>query len=729
MKFRNCWSKVAAAALVAALLTGCDSIKDVRTEPFTDIPQLKALLSGTVTGLGTARPVALSYNGSPNCLAPDPDDPSSYVPSECKFYGAPEQNEVGFSFGSFEVGMDYNITVRAQPYGKICSVANGNGTVGSGSPPPVVTCIDDPAVPRHNLTVNLSTAAQAEPNLWLRLVTEDGTQLRNATGVGSVTFEDVLLDSATNLPAFSYQVTAYTEDSVGGVVTPNLCTFTPTANINQGGENKSSADAIVVPTEDITVTVNACAFTVSATVQYNGTPAQTLGAGLELGLRNHLTGQVEQTLPVAAFTTGTNTVSFAAPLRAHSKAIYELVVTNQPAGQHCIVAGNTTTNADTTSATAGVTSNIVASTAGAVMLVDPANTDWWAYASRMVRCRAIPAPEAQLTGTYQMDAREGFQENTNPPRPYGRPREFLTFFADGTFMYGINMNTASSSANSPNSTFPSSVPVRNNFAASSGVVHGFYAYNTATNSIAFTILTATNTNPASRGLNGMPGFAQTPGVGAATGSVTATNVAKTPAPDSTLSMTFTSGASTRLWTMSEPESIPGELTGTWVTEDHRRVFTYTKGQAFSFHMGVNGLANLQDACFLVTDDSTQSGGVITRHSGSASVSAGGFNVIYTCAPGIINPGAANTLGRNPDLPHYAPKNSRPNFLGIGPTTPRIVPGFNGRFPGSALQLDNRPGSPVQFQVTAGNPDTLTVQETLNGTPVNAPIVFVRERAN
>jgi hypothetical protein len=742
MKSKTVCSRLLSLALCGAVLAGCDSMKDVRDDPTIPVPPAKAVLEGTVVGLGTARPVALRYNGTPNCLAPDPANPSTFVPADCRFYGAPGQSESGFSFGSLEVGTPYSITVQSAPFGKICSVANATGTVGTAGVAPMVTCENDPAVPRYDLTVNIAPAVQGLPNLTVKLASENGVVTQDATGLASVVFPAALVNTLTNLPAFEFKVTASTDATAGGVTTTNLCTFTPNAaSFTIGGQNRTTPaaadtpEAVVVPTGPVSVTVNACSFAPTATVQYNGTPAQAMPAGgMTLALRNHFTGEDVQTLEVNAFTAGATTVAFS-PVLAHSKALYELVVARQPAGQHCIVSGTTVVNADTNNTTAGAARNITAPTAGAVMLVDPAVADWWAYASRSVRCRAIPVVENRLTGTYQMDRRPGTQADTDPARPYGRAREFLTFFADGTFLYGINMNSASTGSGnananpstlvaSPNDTFPntSAQVIRNNFAASSGVTHGFYAYNSAAGTITFTVLTATSINPAGRGLNGMPGYA------AGTGNVTATNVVKTVGPASTLSLTFTSGATTRVWTMTEPDSIPGEISGTWVTPDHRRAFAYNKGETYAFHMGVNGLGNLQDTCFLVIDGSTQVSGTITRHAGSATSTGG----VFTCTPGILNLGAANVFARTPDLPHYVPKNSTPSGLGIGPTTPRIPPGFNGRFPGSASQLDNRPGSPILFDVVAGTggaADTLTVQETLNGVPVNPPVLFVRERAN
>lgn len=726
---------VAAAVLGALVLSGCDSVKDVREEPFTAVPPQTAVLQGTINGLGNARSVSLQYNGTQACLVADPANPSEQIPSDCKFFGVQGQNSVNFNFGSFDQGTPYNITVVSQPYGKICTVSNASGTVGTSGVAPVVNCVNDPANTRYDLTVNIAPALQALPDLKVTLSTEEVLETRNLTGQATTTFTDVLFNSNLSLPQFQYKVTATTDTTVGGTVVHNLCTFTQTAAFSAGGRNINATggaptDAIVIPTADATVTVDSCQFTATASVQYSGTPAVAMPAGgLTLALRNHLTGVDEQTLDVNAFTAGAATVAFPTALRANSRAMYELVVTRQPTGMHCIVAGTTVVVADTTSTVAGAATAITAPTASAVLLVDPALSDWWAYAGRMVRCRAVPALANQLRGTYQMDVRPGFQD-TDPPRPYGRRREFLTFFEDGTFLFGINANSASYTADHPNSTWNTQTSVRNNWASSSGVTHGFYAYNAGTGSITFTVFTATNINAVNRGIHGMPGF-----TGSATngGSVTATGVVKGVAGDlGTLAMTFsaTSGGvtTTRLWTMTEPQSIAGELTGSWATADHRRMFSYSGGTTYAFHIGVNSLGNLQDVCMLPTDNSSQSSGIFTKHAGSAT----NDSFVYTCTPGIWNLGAVFVFARTLDLPHYAPKNSTPSGLGIGPTTPRIPPGLIARFPGTASQLDNRPTSPVTFEVTPGTggaPDSLTVRNTLNGTPIDYPVTFYRVRAN
>ena len=744
-------SILVATALCAVMLVSCDSVKDVHDKPSIPLPAVQDVLSGTFTGVGTARPVVLSWDGGLDCFIADPQDPSNYLPEGCKFYGTAGQSTSAFTFGAKDTGTAYNITVLTQPFGKNCTVANASGTVGSGSPAPVVTCVDDTTnVARYNLTVDVDPSLQSLSNLSIQLTTEDGTWVQDATGQASVSFPGVLFDSQTNLPSFEYKVTATTDTTSGGATTHNFCTFAPLTGFNYAGRNRNplntpaagdpADDSVVVPTGDYSVTVTACSYPVTVNVQYNGAPAQAMGSGgVTLALRNHFTGVDEQTLTVNSFSA--TPVQFPTALMGNANSIYELRVIQQPVGQTCVVYGTTLTNADTTSAAAGTTSNITAPTASAVLLVDPDNTDWWAYANRSVRCRATPTAPNVLAGTYQMDQRVADAADcvataTHPcfATP-GRGREFLTFFKDGTFLYGINYNGASLTASFPNDTFPANPPLRNNAFTSSGVTHGFYTYNSTANTIVFTVFTATNIYANSRGISGMPGYA------AGTGNVTASAVALGSAGAGadalgTLSMTFsgnlpgTFGApTTRLWTMTEPRSIAGEITGTWVTADHLRSFVYDKDLTFAFHIGVNGMGNMQDVCMIISDDSTQSAGIMSKHAGSGIDSS--FN--YTCTPGGTSTPVslfAQYNTRTPDLPHYAPKNGTPSLV-AGITTPRVAPGFHGRFPGTASQLDNRPTSPIQFSVTPGTnggPDTLTVQNTLNGVLIEQPITFIRDRA-
>ncbi len=110
--------------------------------------------------------------------------------SDCRFFGSKGQSVSTFSFGSadtngipFTVGKPYTITVVKQPFGKLCTVANATGTVGGTGPDPVVTCENNPAVARYNLTVNIPLALQTTP-LNISVATEDGECHAAGTGRG-----------------------------------------------------------------------------------------------------------------------------------------------------------------------------------------------------------------------------------------------------------------------------------------------------------------------------------------------------------------------------------------------------------------------------------------------------------------------------------------------------------------------------------------------------------------
>lgn len=690
---------LATAALGAVVLSGCDSIEDVRSEPATDLPTEKVVLQGTVSGLGSRRPVELQNNGD--------------AATARQYFGTVGATTSPFSFGAVDVGSAYNITVLTQPYGKQCTVTNGSGTASSSMLPLVVNCVNDPAIPRLNLTVN--TAAMASlPNARVTLTTEEGTQEIDASGQSSVTFPGALFNSLFSLPIFQYRVTATTDTTVDGVTTRNFCTFTPvTGAFTMGGENLDATLQPVVPQANTTVTVAACSFTPTVSVNYVAPPGGTAQAmpagGMTLALRNHVTGTVDPAHQLTVSAYGTTALSFPTPLRSNANALYELIVQTPPTGHACVVSGTVT--AFSTVVT-GTGATLTAPTGNAVMLIDPAEPQWWAFANRVVRCRATPVTANRLTGTYQIDRGAPFGTVTNP----GRPREFLTFFADGTFMYGINFSGVRHSTTNDagavyNPLLASAAGLNNNTA--SGVTHGFYAYNPTTGTIDFTVYTATNITGSSEsgalfGLNRQPGYTTAAGVG----SIRATNVVKTPGEEGKLSLTFsaTSGTpavtTTRVWNLTEPDSIPGELTGTWVTADNLRVFAYNKNETYAFHMGLNGQPNVQDLCFVVDEFSTQSGGRFGRRSGGT----GNCNI------------GGNGAAAIRDIPTA-------NVTGAARTFPRVIPSFTGKFPNSGAQFDGRPTSPNEFSVTAGAPDSLSVQPTVNGVLVGTPLVLRRERAN
>lgn len=712
------------AAVCGWMLAGCDSIKDVRSEPSTTLPPQKVVLQGTISGLGTRRPVTLQNNGN--------------AAGAQKFFGTPDALVSPFSFGAVDANSPYNVTVLAQPFGKVCTVANGSGTAGAAASAPItVSCVDDPSVDRYPVTVN-TAAVSGLPNLKVTLTTEEGTRQLDATGQSSVTFEDAIFNSQLSLPVFGYKVAATTETTEDGETITSNCTFAPSGSFTLGGRNNDASGQPVLPTGPATVTVNSCEFTVTANVQYNGTPAEAMPAGgMQLALRNNITGEVEQFLEVSAFS-ATN-LAFATPVRSHSRSIYELVVSRQPEGQHCIVSGTVTYFSMVINTVTG--GNITVPTGSAVLLVDPDNPQWWAYTGRNVRCRAIPAAASQLTGTYQMNRAQPAPGSTTTP---ARPRLFLTFFADGTFLNAVNHTRISICSdlsmagcrvsNDPaspdyNSTAKLGTPAsvflaNNNLNTSGGVVHGFYNYDPDAGTMTFTVFTASNVNPSDFGLNGMPGYtsaASPPPFGPQVGSITATSVMKTAPPVSTLSLRFAGNRPGRtlgsppgstpqveIWNMTEPESRPGEMTGTWVSEDHRRVFIYNDNETYGIHFGVNGLPNLADTCYIIDDFSTPAGGKYARHSGSSG----------NCSPG------GEGFGR--DLPFF-------QFSGTSQSAPHEPPGLNSRLPGSRAQYDLRPTPPNIFSVTpglGGAPDVFTTQATQNnGSPDGAPVSFIRERAN
>ncbi|HTQ36138.1 MAG TPA: hypothetical protein VMH77_03800 [Steroidobacteraceae bacterium] len=801
-----------AAALCTVLLAGCDSIKDVKNQNFTANPQTTGVLAGTIIGLGSARPITITYDGNPDCVGRDSH--LHTVSVYCTFYGAQGQTTSSFSFGSgppipgrylvntdpnypgdqttnpsgtittttllppLYTGTAYNLAIPpgGQPYGKICTIANGSGTIGGNTPAPVITCVNDPAVQRYSVTVNTGPLANlaAYPGAQISLITEDGTTTTNVTGsqvVFANTLPNAIFNSGTSLPAFQYQLRATYPTTSGGITTTNYCTFTPSntppntltlggVNFEQTSVNTGNQTAPVVPTGNVTAAVNACGFTVNFTVAYNGSPSvSTIPGGIHLQLLNHFTRAVEQDLEIASGTSfGATVQKFATPVPSNSTSVHELVVTRQPTGEYCIVTSTVSAWSDMIVSSLSGGSLVTGATGDAVMFVDPAVQEWWtpgvktaAQSYATVTCRTIPASNI-LTGTYQRDAPlPNASEISAGTTPEPRAREFLTFFNDGSFIYGINFTaivtcppevnqavpvnfptTCKSSTTGTsysagqhgpltNPTVPPGGPAQigggtGNYNAASGVAHGFYVYDPTAGTIVFTVLENSDLFPSNFGLSGAPGYAA--------GAVTARSVTKTGTP-SHLSMTFTGNlpatypgaaagttSNTAVWNMTEPNQITGQLTGNWISTDHLRVFSYQGDSTYAFHMGDDGIPTIQDFCFIPTDDSTQSSGYLSRHPGST---------------GACYPGAYPSFGfNNRDIPEPITTTTQPK------TMPRSPYNYDGRLPGAAAQLDNRAGSPAAFSVTPGSggaPDTLTIQATLNGVLISQPITFTRDGAN
>jgi len=639
----GCSAMVAVAA--CAVLAGCNAVEDVQPEPPGLAPVQTAVLQGKISGLGSRRPVVLQYNGEDVCV--DPAAPSG-PPVACRFFGVLGQQISTFSFGSLPVGTPYNVTVKTQPFAEICTVANGTGVLVTAPTSIMVTCVNDPAVPRYTVRGTIAPAVAAIQGLKVMLSTEEGTREIAATGRTSFEFPAAVFDSQynaapdqLNLPVFGYAVTA-TAPAPGDGSPVNNCAVSNGTNIATDGS------VTAAPTADVNgVAVTSCSFTVQVRADYSaaaGQPTLAMPAGgLTVALRDPVSGLNVQSVNVPAFG---SLVAFPGGVYSNSQALYELVVTGQPTGMTCIpgfgigVPGSTPTDA------------------GAVLLLQPAAGtvpgSW--LITRSVRCRASPAAEQQLRGAWQQAA----VTTTDGATVTTTNRNFLTFFEDGTFLYGLH-------ATGPGCNI------------ACGVQHGFYAWNPVSSQLAFTVFTDTVT-----------------GVNPHQLPAALTDVARLPGAHAQITATF--NASTN-WLLTEPPSIPGQMTGAWATADHRRMWIYEGNRYAGFHAGVNGLGNAQDACFPIDPPSAQTG-FFTRR-GNAT----------TCQLGDGAPSVTGIFTM--EVPNAS-------------TTPRAPAGFIGGWPQARSNADGRPSSPVLFAIAPGTPDTLAVQDTLyDGTPVNPPIVLMR----
>jgi hypothetical protein len=460
----------------------------------------------------------------------------------------------------------------------------------------------------------------------------------------------VLFNSQTSLPIFRWTVTATFRDGA----TLNNCDV-------RNGTNPpvSSSDSTPqIPAGPVTnVQVVACNFVVTATVTYQAATGQPTLAmnpgGMELTLRQQRTGEDVQKLEVAAYSSTAR--AFARNVQSNSAASYELVVTRQPVGHTCVVG-----------------SSSEAARAGSVMLLDPTDTthSWWI--ARNVRCRVTPPAQDRLRGIYQL------LTHTTGGTPVVATttlrRNFMAFFEDGTFLYGVHGSGV-------------------NAYTTSGVLHGFYSYSPAAGTIVFSPLTGNaSANPTTG--SAAAGFAS-PGA-----TATLTGVVKTPGPLSTITGRISSSIE---WLLVEPANFAGEMAGTWATPDNRRIWIFNRVNYNGFHAGVNGLGNVQDGCYNI-EDPTAPAGYYTRRG----------NATGTC---VLGEGMYTI-----DFP-------------AATTTPRLPPNYYGRWPAAGTNGDGRPSSPVNYVITAGTPDTLTVQETLNGLvtlngeQIYPPVVLKRLTSN
>lgn len=731
--------KILAAALCGAVLAGCNAVEGAKEEPFVAIPAEQVVLQGRITGLATRRPVVLQNNGVSECVdKANPTGPKVL----CGFLATLGQPYTPFTFGSVAKGSAYNVTVKTQPFGKVCTVTNGSGTITTAEALDItVNCVNDPAVPRYFVKVTIPSTFGSLPGAKVSLTTEEGTFDKiPAAGATSVQFDSAVFNSLTSLPLFQYTVSASTTE--GGTV--NKCIVTNPTNVVGTDVVPPTANVGVAPAASTAwPTVGSpagapvgspCGFTIGGTLGYSaappaGTAVQTI-SGLQLKLKN-VQGTTISTYDVPAFTpasaSATTPIIFggtATPTvyKSNSGAVYDVVVSAQPAGQVCIVANGGTANLYF----AGIT--------------NPSN-----ITNVNVRCRAVPTAN-KLRGSYEFAGgtslatttatANGVTTTTVTDTTYtptgstavvvatpagGSPtttnttsasnyRNMVTFFEDGTFLFAGHGGASGVSANQ--------------------VEHGFYLYDASLARIYFTLVTDTtagtaNTPSPISGLSGSPGPLVVGGVS----HYAMTSVVKTAGTRSTITGTFgplgtTVTPNRATWNLREPLNVAGQMTGAWVTKDHREMWVYDFNTTYGYHIGVNGGApNMQDACYTL-DDYTKPTGYYTRRGSSTG-----------CYPVGVNASGAGTVDfQSPTLAN--------------------TPGFIGRMPGSESAFDGRSPSPIYFTVatpatfaavadaTYFPADTTTpaalswcttevlgVRSSLNSIAINSPVYFCREHSN
>jgi hypothetical protein len=803
MKINRPAIRAVALCALALALAGCDSVKDVRSKPSTDLPTDKEVLAGVIYGLGGGRSITLKYSDAATAVGgffgPDPAVPTA------------EPAPLPFSFGSVNVGTAYNVVVSVQPFGKTCAPDNSapgatpnSGTVTKGQETHIVIRCT-PSIPRYDLTVQIPPTPavfSGLPGARVYLKSGEWMQAQTVTsGQTSVTFPGALFNATGQNTPFSYTVSASYIDSAGNesrcrVTNPNGTGNNPTANVNN-----------VIIGASATTTQLACQFTMSGSVAYSAPPggsAETgvIPGGLLLEVRD-TQARVKASYEVTsygAFTIGgtANPTLFSSNINS----IYDIVVARQPTNRICVVGDGGAASLYRTG-----TNNPTDITATAAAGV-AANTRAWG--SRLnVFCRARPASGRELSGVYRLTS------STYTPTAGATPvtveyknydwtlqnlgsSNMLTFFDDGTFLYGTHANGFGSLPEGA-AILASTYSVQ--------VEHGFYDYDPTARTLRFTLITdtdptgvypatwsaatstqATQSRVWTSGLSAAPGAIVngTPTVGAGIGIWTAamTNVEKTTtpfaegrsiaAPQTLRRITGSFGTSPKLdWVLTEPQSLAGEMTGTWISRDHRRSWVWDYLNYYGTQVAVlGGAPSMNDACFTVADVEA-SAGVYTRRGTSTLCLP--FNRPVRNAVYIIGFSEAvdfhltNTTVSTNTFTGVAGLNTAAgaNVTGsrLVPQFTGILPGFVGRIPGGNSAADGRSPSPIMYLIApassfataaantafvevGGEPGTtffddlgtvgpftdwcqteiLGLRATLNGNPINYPIYLCRTRA-
>lgn len=732
----NSSTKLLAVFLCGAALASCRAVEDADDSPVYPNPAVTVAITGKVSGLSRLRPVFLEIE--------------TQAPTQTQSVKRaldPIRDTDDLNFGAVTIGSTYKIRVVESPYGRDCYAVDASGArvpFISGTAAADVNSVrikcDPTNIPRFRLSANINStlAANRPKDFAVTLTTEEGSEtIYPAANQTQVTFTlPIFYPGGNNPPAFTYSVTSTNTEN--GLV--NNCSVT-----NGTGQLITGSSNITNPN------VTGCLYTVSASVSYSPTPVCTasttantpntncattipagpalaIGAGgVKLGLRSQVTGEVVSQTPLVVTTADTTPfagVAFPGSFPSNSQALYEVFVEAHPTGQFCITAQTPVANNSAVIVPTGTNTNTIVAqinaqnaSGGKVNLVTNL-----ANAIVHIRCRNIPAAANQLKGVYQLDTppinvSSGADLADN--REYQR-RDFLTFFPNGTFLFG---------------THPSE--------AAAGVEHGFYNYDPVARTLQFTVHTDTNTvNPYggangvtaafNAGLSGRAGYSVSGSQQVQLGAVTAIDVVRTPGAVGTpgkLSLTFgraitTAGGSTNpvyrvpTWTLTEPRQTLGQIQGAWTTADSLRVFVYDDITFYGFHAGMNGAPNLQDQCLIILDPKLASSYFTRRGGGTYCMT---YDVFGFGGPSQPDSRTGAVIVSLVDVPSAASSAASPSITN---STAYYIPGFRGRLPGTQSSQVSTP-SPVDYTVTPGSPDTLTIQATLNGTPIEDPVTFSR----
>jgi len=235
-----------------------------------------------------------------------------------------------------------------------------------------------------------------------------------------------------------------------------------------------------------------------------------------------------------------------------------------------------------------------------------------------------------------------------------------------------------------------------------------------------------------------------------------------PTPASTATATtVTSVARDVSWELTEVSSINGQMTGGWMSQDHRRFWVWDKASTYGFHVGVNGLPNLESSCFVMENDESPTGTYQRRSAQTMCFpinrprdgqnSYGGTtdarDAAWVGVTHLFSTTASAGAGAG------APTPAQNVFAGQYATGSLFsrFPQYESRIPGAQSALDGRSPSPIYYYIAPAatfsstapaeyfpepavafttwcDSDIVGIRATQNGIPFREPVYLCRTRA-